>query len=62
MKDGINKTYKEWFQKIQWLKDKVILPDNIYISKSDYITDKGFNIDEFNNLLFKIYNQQHSIK
>lgn len=54
--------YKEWFKEIQWLKDKVILPDNIYISKSDYITDKGFNIDEFNSLLFKIYNQQHSVK
>ena len=56
------KSYKEWFKEIQWLKDKVILPDNIYISKSDYITDKGFNIDEFNSLLFKIYNQQHSVK
>lgn len=55
-------TYQSWFKKIQWLKDKVILPDNIYISKSDFITDKGFDIDEFNSLLFKIYNQQHSVK
>lgn len=56
------KSYKEWFKEIQWLKDKVILPENISISKSDYITNKVFDIDEFNSLLFKIYNQQHSVK
>ena len=61
MKDGINKTYKEWFKEIQWLKDKVILPDNIYISKSDYITNKVFDIDGFNSLLFKLYNKQYPV-
>ena len=54
-------TYQEWFKKIQWLKDKVILPENISISKSDYITDKGFDIDGFNSLLFKLYNKQNPV-
>ena len=51
-------TYKEWFLDIQWLKDKVILPNNIKVSKSDYITSKGFDIDGFNSLLFKTYIQK----
>jgi len=55
------KSYKEWFKEIQWLKDKVILPENISISKSDYITDKGFDIDGFNSLLFKLYNKQNPV-
>ena len=55
-------TYKEWFQAIQWLKDKVILPDGNRISKDDYITSKGFDIDGFNSLLFKIYNKQYHDK
>ena len=50
------KTFKEWFHEIKWLKDKVILPNNITIEKSDYITKNGFDIDGFNSLLFKTYN------
>lgn len=49
-------TYKEWFKKIVWLQDKIILPNNIRISKSYYITKDGFNIDGFNTMLFKKYN------
>ena len=52
-------TYKDWFKDIQWLRDKVILPNNISISKEDYITSKGFNIDSFNEMLFKEYNRQY---
>lgn len=55
------KSYKEWFKEIQWLKDKVILPENISISKSDYITNKGFDIDRFNELLFILYNKQNPV-
>lgn len=55
-------TYQSWFKKIQWLKDKVILPNNITISKSDYVTDKGFEIDGFNSLLFQEYNKQYPVK
>lgn len=50
------KTFKEWFHEIKWLKDKVILPNDITIEKSNYITKDGFDIDGFNSLLFKTYN------
>jgi hypothetical protein len=56
-----NITFKEWFNKIQWLKDKVILPNDQAVSKSDYITAKGFNIDGFNSLLFKEYNKKYPV-
>ena len=54
-------TYQEWFKEIKWLKDKVILPDNIRISKSDYITNDGFNINDFNRMLFKTYNEKYPV-
>lgn len=53
--------YREWFKQIQWLKDKVILPNNKSINKSEYITSKGFNIDGFNKMLFQEYNKQHPV-
>ena len=56
-----NKTYREWFKKIVWLQDKIILPNNIRISKSNYITKNGFEIDSFNTLLFKIYNKLYPV-
>ena len=37
------KTFKEWFKEIKWLKDKVILPNNIIVEKSLYITKDGFD-------------------
>jgi len=49
-------TYQKWFEKIIWLKDKIILPNNNTISKSDYITKDGFDINSFNSMLFKTYN------
>ena len=52
-------TYKDWFKDIQWLKDKVILPDNKRISKDEYITSNGFDIDGFNKMLFNEYNKQY---
>ena len=55
-------TYKEWFLEIKWLKDKVILPNGIRISKSDYITSKGFNINDFNTMLFNKYNEYNGKK
>lgn len=55
-------TYKEWFLEIKWLKDKVILPNGIRISKSDYITPKGFNINDFNTMLFNKYNEYNGTK
>ena len=55
-------TYKEWFLEIKWLKDKVILPNGIRISKLDYITPKGFNINDFNTMLFNKYNEYNETK
>ena len=52
-------TYKDWFKDIQWLKDKVILPNNRSISKDEYITSNGFDIDGFNKMLFNEYNKQY---
>lgn len=52
-------TYKDWFKDIQWLKDKVILPNNRSISKDEYITSNGFDIDDFNKMLFNEYNKQY---
>lgn len=54
-------TYQEWFKEIQWLKDKVILPNNHSISKDDYITKDGFDINGFNRMLFKVYNTQYPV-
>lgn len=54
-------TYQEWFKKIVWLKDKVILPDNVRISKKNYITKNGFDINSFNTMLFKTYNTLYPV-
>jgi len=55
------KAFKDWFQEIKWLKDKVILPNDITIEKSTYITKDGFDIDGFNSLLFKTYNTLYPV-
>lgn len=55
------KTFKDWFHEIKWLKDKVILPNDITIEKSNYITKDGFDIDGFNSLLFKTYNTMYPV-
>ena len=54
-------TYKEWFKKIVWLREKVVLPDGKTICKLDYTTKDGFEIDGFNSLLFKLYNKQNPV-
>ena len=54
-------TYQEWFKQIVWLKDKIILPNNNTISKSDYITKDGFDINSFNTMLFKTYNTTYPV-
>ena len=54
-------SYREWFKKIVWLREKVVLPNDETISKLDYTTKDGFEIDGFNTILFKEYNKQHPI-
>lgn len=51
--------YKDWCSKLQWLKDKVILPDGTRISKEEYITSDGFDIKSFNELLYSLYEKQN---
>lgn len=51
------KTYKEWYKEIQWLQNKIILPDGRSISKESFITSNGFDIDGFNKLLFNEHNK-----
>ena len=55
-------SYSDWFDKIVWLKDKVILPNNNRISKINYQTEKGFDTHGFNSMLFKEYNKQEPVK
>lgn len=55
-------TYSEWFKQIQWLRDKVILPDGTRIDKSFYMTFEGIDIDEFNKMLFDEYKKRYPNK
>ncbi len=55
------KTYKEWFKKIIWLKDKVILPNNQTVDKSQLVRKDGFDIDGFNVFLFNTYNKLYPV-
>lgn len=57
----MNKTYQEWFKEIVWLKDKIILPNNITVDKSKWITKDGFDINGFNSYLFELYNKQNPV-
>jgi len=63
-KNNYNKmkeTYQEWFKKIIWHKDNIILPNSQTISKAEYITKDGFDINGFNTMLFKTYNILHPV-
>lgn len=55
------KTYKDWFKKIIWLKDKVILPNNQTVDKSRFVRKDGFDIDSFNVFLFNTYNKLYPV-
>lgn len=50
-------TYKEFIKQTRFLKDKVILPNGTRIIKSDWITNKGFDFDNFNKFLMDTYNE-----
>ena len=54
-------TYQEWFKKIIWLKEKVVLPNGQTISKLNYINKDGFETGDFSNLLFKTYNKLYPV-
>lgn len=54
-------TYQEWFKKIIWLKEAVVLPNGQRISKTGYITKDGFETGNFSKLLFKTYNKLYPV-
>jgi hypothetical protein len=54
-------TYSDWFKSVKFLKDKIILPEGTTIDKASWIKKDGFDIDGFNKLLFKVYNEQYPV-
>jgi hypothetical protein len=53
-----NKTYQEWVQEIQWLRDKIILPDNTRIDKTTFMTNGQVDANKLNNILLDEYRRQ----
>ena len=53
-----NKTYQQWIQEIQWLRDKIILPDRIRIDKTTFRTDGQVDANKLNNILLDEYRRQ----
>jgi len=53
-----NKTYQQWVQEIQWLRDKIILPDNKRIDKITFMTDGQVDANKLNNILLDEYRRQ----
>ena len=53
-----NKTYQEWVQEIQWLRDKIILPNNIRIDKVSFMTDGQVDANKLNNILLDEHKRQ----
>ncbi len=53
-----NKTYQQWIQEIQGLRDKIILPDNKRIDKTTFMTDGQVDANKLNNILLDEYRRQ----
>lgn len=53
-----SKTYQEWVQEIQWLRDKIILPDNKRIDKIIFMTNGQVDANKLNNILLDEYRRQ----
>lgn len=47
----MNKTYQEWVQEIQWLRDKIILSNGKRISKESFMTNGQVDADKLNIIL-----------
>ena len=50
------KSYKEWYDKIRFLNNKIITPDGTTYSKEIFITKNGFDLEEFDKFLKELYN------
>ena len=54
----MNKTYQEWVQEIQWLRDKIILPNGKRIDKQSFMTDGQVDPSKLNNILLDEHKRQ----
>jgi hypothetical protein len=54
----MNKTYQEWVQEIQWLRDKIILPDGKRIDKQSFMTDNQIDANKLNTILLNEHKKQ----
>lgn len=54
----MSKTYQEWVQEIQWLRDKIILPDNKRIAKESFMTNGQIDADKLNKILLNEHKKQ----
>lgn len=54
----MKKTYQEWIQEIQWLRDKIILPDGKRIDKKSFMTNYQIDPDKLNKILLDEYKRQ----
>ena len=53
-----SESYQDWIQKIQWLRDKIILPDSKRIDKTTFMTDGQVDPNKLNNILLDEYRRQ----
>lgn len=56
---NMKENYEQWYNKIEFLQDKVKLPSGETISKDPYITSQGFNVKAFNNMLKNVYDEKN---
>lgn len=54
----MSKTYQEWVQEIQWLRDKIILPNGKRINKQSFMTDGQVDPNKLNNILLDEHKRQ----
>ena len=53
-----NITYQVWVQEIQWLRDKIILPNGKRIDKQSFMTDGQVDPNKLNNILLDEHRRQ----
>lgn len=54
----MSKTYGDWVNEIQWLKDKIILPDGKRIEKSTFMTNGQIDANKLNIILLDEHKRQ----
>lgn len=57
---NMEETYEQWYSKIKFMHDSIVLPDKRTLSKSLYITKDGFDTKKFEQKLIDIYNEEHA--